>query len=103
MLLLPHKNQIPPLPLMMMPTRELFTTPDIGNVPLLTLVYVAIVAHLNTSLPTALPTVVIVVDRMDILPSTAHNKFPNEPLAVPAMVITICIEAVLKTFVTPVE
>src|SRR6185437_3530177 len=103
MLLLPHKNQTLSLPLMMMPTRGLFTNPDIGNMPLLTLVYVAIVAHLNTSLPTALPTVVIVVDRMDILLSTAHNKFQNGPLAAPAMVMTIYIETVLKTFVIPVE
>src|SRR6185437_14918240 len=55
------------------------------------------------SLPTALPIVVIVVDKMDILLSTAHNKFQNEPLAIPAMVMTICIETVLKTFVIPVE
>src|SRR6185437_10807294 len=37
--------------LMMMPTHRLFTNPDIENVPLLTLVYVAIAAHLNISLP----------------------------------------------------
>jgi len=86
-----------------MPTRGLFTNPGIGNMPLLTLVYVAIVAHLNISLPTALPTVVIVADKMDILLSTAHNKFQNGPLAVPAMVMTIYIETVLKTFVIPVE
>src|SRR6185312_5847013 len=103
MLLLLHKNQIPPLPLMMMPTRGLFTNPDIGSMPLLTLVYVAIVAHLNISLPTALPTVVIVVDKIDILLSTAPNKYRNEPPIIPAMVMTICTEIVLKTFVIPVE
>src|SRR6185437_7539396 len=103
MLLLPHKNQTLSLPLMMMPTRGLFTNPDIGNVPLLTLVYVAIVAHLNISLPTALPTVIIVVDKLDILLSTAPNKYRNEPFVVPAMVMTICTEIVLKIFVIPVE
>src|SRR6185312_7880085 len=103
MLLLLHKNQIPPLPLMMMPTRGLFTNPDIGNMPLLTLMYVAIVAHLNISLPTTLPTVVIVVDKLDILLSTAPNKYQNEPLVVPVMVMTICTEIVLKIFVIPVE
>src|SRR6185437_9543296 len=96
MLLLSRKNQTLSLPLMMMPTRGLFTNPDIGNVPLLTLVYVAIVAHLNISLPTVLPTVVIVVDELNILLSTAPNKYRNEPLVVPAIVMTICTEIVLK-------
>jgi len=86
-----------------MPAHGLFTNPDIGNVPFLTLVYVAIVAHLNISLLTALPIVVIVVDKMDILLSTVHNKFQNGPLAVLAMVMTIYIETVLRTFVIPVE
>src|SRR6185437_10274014 len=103
MLLLPHKNQTLSLPLMMMPTRGLFTNPNIGNVLLLTLVYVAIVAYLNISLPTALLTVVIVVNKLDILLSTALNKYQNEPLVVPAMVMTICTEIVLRTFVIPVE
>src|SRR6185437_13440403 len=103
MLLLLLKNQTPPLPLMMMPTHGLFTNPDIGNVPPLTLAYVEIVAHLNISLPTALPTIVIVVDKLDILLSTAPNKYRNEPLVVPAMVMTLYIETVLKTFVIPVE
>jgi hypothetical protein len=88
---------------MMMPTHGLFTNPDIENVPLLTLVYVAIVAHLNISLPIALPTVVIVVDKMDILLSTALNKYPREPLVAPAMAMTICTETALKIFVIPVE
>src|SRR6185437_10876327 len=103
MLLLSRKNQTPPLPLMMIPTHGLFTNPDIENVPLLTLVYVAIVAHLNISLPTALPTVVIVVDKLDILLSTAPNKYRNEPLVVPAMVMTICTKIVQKIFAIPVE
>src|SRR6185437_1612912 len=103
MLLLLHKNQTLPLPLMMMPTHGLFTNLDIENVPFLTLMYVAIVAHLNISLPTALPTVVIVIDKMGILLSTAPNKYRNEPLVVLAMVMTICTEIVLKTFVIPVE
>src|SRR6185312_13813211 len=103
MLLLLYKNQTPPLPLMIMPTHGLFTNPDIGNVPLLTLVYVAIVAHLNISLPTALLTVVIIVNKLDILLSTAPNKYQNEPFVVPAMVMTICTKTVLKTFVIPVE
>ena len=96
-------NQTLPLPLMMIPTHGLSTSLNIESVPLLTLVYVAIVAHLNISLPTALPTVVIAVDRMDILLSTAHNKYQSGPLAVPAMVMTICTETALKIFVIPVE
>src|SRR6185312_7089196 len=103
MILLLYKSQIPPPPLMMMPTHGLFTNPDIGNVPLLTLMYVAIVAHLNISLLTALPTFVIVVDKMDILLSTAPNKYQNEPLVIPAMVMTICTKIVLKMFAIPVE
>jgi len=43
------------------------------------------------------------LNEKDILLSTAPNKYRNEPLVVPAMVMTICIEAVLKTFVIPVE
>src|SRR6185437_3032375 len=103
MLLSLHKNQTLPLPLMMMPTHGLFTNPDIKNMPLLILVYVVIVAHLNISLPTVLPIATIVVNRIDILLSTAHNKYRSEPLAVPAIVMTICIETVLKTFVILVE
>jgi hypothetical protein len=88
---------------MMIPTHGLSTNLDIGSVPLLTLVYVAIVAHLNISLPTALPTVVTVVNKLGILLSTAHNKYQSGPLAVPAMVMTICTETALKIFVILVE